>query len=380
MNTPQEFIAWESSTRDTIDFKKCYVDAAGGDLVAGLLLSQVVYWHLPVARTQESRLRITKDGVKWLAKERADWWDECRITPKQFDRACAVLEQRGLILSVVMKYNNCPTKHVRIDWEVFIPEVKAAILAENTRQEEKEGGILKSPKGEFRNLPLGNLEINERGTSRVRVDAGASSETTSEITTETTHKESALQVQCAFVEEFALEQEKKPRTKPQASRPVSNPSTATPTTAAPEPNASALFIDAFQAKVGRPPELTGKDHAALKRRRAECPGSYDKLVRGYFQSWFGDHNGYDAGTFTTKSPEMWLKALDSPYVSPTTPAPAPAVISPDKIYVPPVSKFFQNRPTLGQLFIESQMRGRAAEALAAQSNADAAAMQIRDSH
>jgi len=41
-----EFLSWELTTRDTIDFKKIYVDIAG-DLIAGLLLSQIIYWHLP---------------------------------------------------------------------------------------------------------------------------------------------------------------------------------------------------------------------------------------------------------------------------------------------------------------------------------------------
>ena len=49
--TRQEFIAWEQVSRDTIDVKRCYVDIAG-DLVAGILLSQIVYWHLPGERQQ----------------------------------------------------------------------------------------------------------------------------------------------------------------------------------------------------------------------------------------------------------------------------------------------------------------------------------------
>jgi len=42
----EEFLAWERASRDTIDFKTAYVDVAG-DLVSGLLLSQIIYWHLP---------------------------------------------------------------------------------------------------------------------------------------------------------------------------------------------------------------------------------------------------------------------------------------------------------------------------------------------
>ena len=42
----RRFLEWERRSRDTIDVKRCYVDVAGG-LVAGVLLSQVVYWFLP---------------------------------------------------------------------------------------------------------------------------------------------------------------------------------------------------------------------------------------------------------------------------------------------------------------------------------------------
>ncbi len=33
------FLAWESRSRDTIEVKRCYVDVAGGDLIAGILLT-----------------------------------------------------------------------------------------------------------------------------------------------------------------------------------------------------------------------------------------------------------------------------------------------------------------------------------------------------
>jgi len=58
-----DFLAWEEKTRDTVDFKTAYVDMTAfteedvallggdnrskverGDLVSGLLLSQIVYW------------------------------------------------------------------------------------------------------------------------------------------------------------------------------------------------------------------------------------------------------------------------------------------------------------------------------------------------
>ena len=43
-----DFLKWEQSSRDTVDFKTVYVDMVG-DLLAGLMLSQIVFWHLQAA-------------------------------------------------------------------------------------------------------------------------------------------------------------------------------------------------------------------------------------------------------------------------------------------------------------------------------------------
>ena len=120
--TRQEFIAWEQASRDTIDVKRCYVDIAGGDLIAGILLSQIMYWHLP-AKDGGDKLRVEKDGETWLAKGRADWWDECRISPKQFDRASAILQKLGLIQTVVKRFSGNPTVHIRICWDTFLRDL-----------------------------------------------------------------------------------------------------------------------------------------------------------------------------------------------------------------------------------------------------------------
>ena len=36
------FLTWEVRSRDTLEVKRCYVDVAGGDLIAGILLSQII--------------------------------------------------------------------------------------------------------------------------------------------------------------------------------------------------------------------------------------------------------------------------------------------------------------------------------------------------
>ncbi len=114
----ESFLLWERSSRDTLEVKRCYIDMAG-DLVAGIVLSQIVYWHLP-SREGRTRLRVKRDGHLWLAKGRADWWDECRVSPKQADRALALLEDRGLVEVRLFRFAGAPTKHVRIVPEAFL--------------------------------------------------------------------------------------------------------------------------------------------------------------------------------------------------------------------------------------------------------------------
>lgn len=113
-----KFLQWEITTRDTIDFKKTYVDMTG-DLIAGLLLSQIVFWHLPTKQGR-TKLRVKKDGHLWIAKQRDDWWDEVRIRPKRFDRACDILVKKGIIVKAYYRFNGLRMMHLRIDHSVFM--------------------------------------------------------------------------------------------------------------------------------------------------------------------------------------------------------------------------------------------------------------------
>lgn len=94
MRNIEDFIYWEKTSRETIDFKTIYVDIAG-DLVAGLLLSQIIYWNLP-NKKGESKLTTIR-GKKLLVKKRSDWFDEIRITEKQYDRAIDILSKKRLV-------------------------------------------------------------------------------------------------------------------------------------------------------------------------------------------------------------------------------------------------------------------------------------------
>jgi len=113
-----EFLKWEMTTRDTIDVKKIYIDMAG-DVLAGLMLSQIVYWYLP-DKYGRSKLRVKKGEHFWIAKKHEDWWEEIRLTPNQARRALRILKEKHLVVTTVKKFNGSPHTHIRIDYKQFM--------------------------------------------------------------------------------------------------------------------------------------------------------------------------------------------------------------------------------------------------------------------
>lgn len=136
-----KFVSWERMARDVIDFKRIYVDMTGkpgeprsGDPLAGLMLSQIVYYHLP-DRRGNPRLHIERSGNLWLVKRRTDWWEECRIKPKQADRILGVLGKgrkigsgknrrfepgRDLLVVELHRFRKAPTQFIRLNFPVFL--------------------------------------------------------------------------------------------------------------------------------------------------------------------------------------------------------------------------------------------------------------------
>ena len=113
-----DFLLLEKTLDDQIKFKRIYVDIAG-DLVAGILLGQILYWW-GFDEYGNRRATIEHDGKIWIAKTREAWWDEIRITCYQFDRAAEILSKKGLIETGLWKFGLSPTKHIRpIDLNVI---------------------------------------------------------------------------------------------------------------------------------------------------------------------------------------------------------------------------------------------------------------------
>jgi len=208
---PETFLAWEAASRDTIDFKKIYVDMAD-DLVAGLLLSQVVYWFLP-DRNGNLKLRVRRREKNeqgqpvgkehyWLAKKDGAWWDEIRVSAKQARRARKILEQKGIIVTRLYKFAGTPTTHIRINWpgfrrawETALDQMLDAPVSEAPQGEdpcpesESQGQMdfnqrSKSdlPKGANEIQPMGTMESAQRALSITEITAQTLTENTAEIT------------------------------------------------------------------------------------------------------------------------------------------------------------------------------------------------------
>ena len=92
------------------------IDAAG-DLIAGILLDRIIY--LLSQEMDGKTERIERDGYTWIARRRADWKDEIRISAKQYDRAARILERKGFIVTKTFRLGGDPTTHIRINYDVL---------------------------------------------------------------------------------------------------------------------------------------------------------------------------------------------------------------------------------------------------------------------
>lgn len=150
----------ETFARSGYMVRLAYVDITE-DLIAGILLGQIVYWYMPNEQGK-SKLRVKKNGEFWLAKGREDWREEIRITPKQYDRAIKILINKNLVEVQKFKFNGAPTSHIKLNISEVTQRVKSILTF-----------------GEIPTSPLGEMEITERVNSLTEI----TTETTTKITT-----------------------------------------------------------------------------------------------------------------------------------------------------------------------------------------------------
>lgn len=156
-------LAEESFASDHVLVKNAYIDITN-DLIAGIVLSQIMYWFTP-SKDGSSKIRVRKQDGYWLAKSREEWYEEIRISPKQFDRALKILKDCGLIETKLYRFNGSPTMHLRPIWSKY-----NELLAE--WKERKAESLKKEcsnpvntpffPKGKNPISPKGKMEIDDR--------------------------------------------------------------------------------------------------------------------------------------------------------------------------------------------------------------------------
>lgn len=154
LNNFKDFIQWERTTNDTIDVKRCYIDMTN-DLIAGILLSQIVYWHLPNKKSQ-TKLRVIKRRRYWLVKDRKAWWQECRITPKQFDRAINILKEMKLVHIGFFRFNGLRTMHIALDEYAFVTQLNLVLYSN--------ADLLKSKQRHNSSSSKGNVGVTNMST------------------------------------------------------------------------------------------------------------------------------------------------------------------------------------------------------------------------
>jgi len=115
----REFLNFIADGNDIISFRRSYVDMTDS-LIAGMMLSEIIFWHLPNRDTGKSKLRVLHDGEEWLAISKVEWYDRARITPSQARTGEAILIKLGFIKTKKFKFNGAPTSHYSLNWDVFL--------------------------------------------------------------------------------------------------------------------------------------------------------------------------------------------------------------------------------------------------------------------
>jgi hypothetical protein len=126
MKAFDEFLAWEAASKDTIDFKRAYVDVVG-DVLAGLVLAELIYWHLPSKKTGAAKMKVRRGDHHWIACNRADWWERTRLTARQFDAALKLLTDASIVIKEVHGFAAKRALYVRINETVFLERLSVVI-------------------------------------------------------------------------------------------------------------------------------------------------------------------------------------------------------------------------------------------------------------
>lgn len=118
-NFLKAWLASEDAQRDSVLLRKIYIDINDGSVHAGILFSQIMYWHGTNTETGKPRLTIYRDGHYWLAKRYNEWYLECRINEFTAKAEIGKMIRRGLLVKALYKFGGLPTVHIRINPDEF---------------------------------------------------------------------------------------------------------------------------------------------------------------------------------------------------------------------------------------------------------------------
>jgi len=155
----------QSDTRlkdDSIVVKRVYIDMAG-DIVTGVLLSQIAYWH-GNAKNNQSRMKVERDGYLWIARKIEDLWEDCRLSVKQGRTALKKLKEKNLITTKIYKFSGNTCTHIRLNFEYFIPHLHDHLNQTITTEKKRRSNTNAPVELPKIDMPAkGHTDINQQG-------------------------------------------------------------------------------------------------------------------------------------------------------------------------------------------------------------------------
>ena len=86
----------------------------GHDVAAILMASQIFYWYRPGGKDLQSKLRVQRDGMWWIAKSYREWFDETGLSQEQARRATNVLKEAKIVEVKNFRFSGELTRHYRL--------------------------------------------------------------------------------------------------------------------------------------------------------------------------------------------------------------------------------------------------------------------------
>lgn len=130
----QKYAAIQKAAEDKIGVQKIYIDITG-DWEAALVLDEIIFFTLP-RDGKISGLRVWKDGVLWMAVQRAEWWERKRLNPRQADTAIKKLEDQDLVIKKIFKFNGQTTTHLRLNISKFFERYMEELEKQNPPEDQ----------------------------------------------------------------------------------------------------------------------------------------------------------------------------------------------------------------------------------------------------